>query len=91
MAQLWPSRVFLAAIGIVASLVWGFVDVLTSIAHAAWRFIDIPAYATLAFDRLAREFAVVRDAATAFKAFAQRALSHPSYTAGHFDPGRMPA
>jgi len=25
------------------------------------------------------------------RAFVERAMTHPSYTAGHFDPGRQPA
>lgn len=91
MAIRWPSRVFLTAISIITSIAWAFVDVLSFLGHAAWKFVDPGPLATAALERLARAFALLRDRSTAFGAFVKCALTHPSYTAGHFDPGRMPA
>ncbi len=56
-----------------------------------WRYDPPNATASLALDRIAREYAA--DAkqpsiAARVVAFVKRALMHTEYSAGHFDPGR---
>ena len=82
---------FPRAMRTVALAMFSFFEVLTHLAFAAWRFIDLPSGLTMAMDRLARPFTIISAKASAFHAFISRALSHDRYIAGHFDPGRMPA
>lgn len=88
----WPITRFAHAIfSAVAAIAWAFTDILVAIGHQAWAFVDIEPQVAAALERLARTFAQLQDRSTAFAAFVQRALTHANYTAGHFDPGRMPA
>lgn len=67
-----------------------FFEFIASLAFS-WRFTDIPSHVSVALDELARPFTIIRDKASAFREFINRALVHDEYTAGHFDPGRMTA
>lgn len=42
----------------------------------------------LALDALRRSASIEADGKPSFTAFIARALRHPNYSAGHFDPGR---
>ena len=82
---------FPRAMRTVALAMFSFFEVLTHLAFAAWRFIDLPSGLTMAMDRLARPFSVIPAKSAAARAFISRSLTHDRYIAGHFDPGRMPA
>lgn len=75
----------------IAVALFTFFEVITAFANAAWRHVDVPACLTTALDEMARAHATVSAKASAFREFSSRALKHDHYTAGHFDPGRMPA
>lgn len=79
-------RYFLRLLSIAFSIiVWP----ITAIANA---FIYQPtAHEVLQLRSLAQPVAVLSTMRSRFRAFIDRALSHTHFTAGHFDPGRMPA
>ena len=46
---------------------------------------------SLALDRLIEPVTIIPAVRSRFRAFIESARSHANFTAGHFDPGRMPA
>jgi hypothetical protein len=74
----------------IAVAVRTFFEFIASLTFS-WRFTDLPSHVAMALDEIARVFTAIGDKAASARAFISRALKHPSYTAGHFDPGRMPA
>jgi hypothetical protein len=62
-------------------------------AFSAWPAYHPSPGVSIALDAAAREHVDSRQPGilSRFSEFARRALTHDEFTAGHFDPGRMPA
>lgn len=88
------TTALVAAFDAVADAWSTFTESILALTHA----IDWPAFRpeareSIALDTVARELVDERQPgiASRFVEFGRRALLHPDFTAGHFDPGRMPA
>lgn len=85
------SFVFALASSLIGLVSWAG----TSLAHA--EFVDWPAYHPSPGESIALDVATRTEVDnrqpgiwSRFAEFARRALTHDEFTAGHFDPGRMP-
>lgn len=74
---------------VLAAIAWPFTAAMVAVEAHVWPKLEARDHLTL--DRAAHAIDSGQTVRSRFKAFVARLLDHDLYTAGHFDPGRMPA
>lgn len=74
---------------VLAAIAWPFNAAISAVERHVWPKLEARDY--LALDRAAHVLDTGSTVRSRFKAFVARLLDHDLYTAGRFDPGRMPA